>query len=75
LDVLREFHSHFSISKEREVWLRASENFVKKDGQDGNLKNRALDISNMLRNLEIENVFSVGVGGGGFGVSNKKEST
>lgn len=64
-DILRERHPQFSISKNREEWLKASNAQVKKDGQDGGVINRAKDIDQFLIEKGINSVFSVGVGGAG----------
>jgi hypothetical protein len=71
-DVLRENHPLFSVSETREDWLKASESIVKKDGQDGGLKQRAKDIARLFRGLDIRSIFSVGVGGAGLEYQIKK---
>lgn len=62
-DVLREEHPFFSISQNREEWLAASELQVKKDGQDADLRQRAIDIAKLITANRFERIFSVGVGG------------
>ena len=62
-DVLRTGHPHFSISEDREEWLKACELETTKDGQDSNLIKRAKSITEILNCLKIKTVFSVGVGG------------
>lgn len=71
-DVLRETHTHFSVANNREEWLKASEVLIKKDGQDGGLKKRAKDIVNLIEKNKIQQIFSVGVGGGGLEYQIKK---
>ncbi len=71
-DILREHHPHFSISDKREEWLRASENEIKKDGQDGGLVARAKDIVAVLNRLHITSLFSAGSGGAGLEYQIKK---
>lgn len=71
-EALRVGHPHFSISENREEWLRACELKIKKDGQDSNLIKRAQDIVKILDSLKIETVFSVGVGGGALEYQIKK---
>lgn len=62
-DVLRKEHPFFSISQERNEWVATSEIFVKKDGQEELLKERARQIVELLRQKHINRIFSVGVGG------------
>ncbi len=50
----------------------ASENKVKKDGQDGGLIERAMDVVKILGKENINSVFSVGVGGAGLEYQIKK---
>ena len=71
-DMLRKNHPHFSISENREDWLKASEAQVKKDGQDGGLVQRAADIVRIIDQLGITSVFSAGVGGAGLEYQIKK---
>ena len=72
-DVLREEHPHFSISDDREEWLKASEAITQKDGQDGALIRRAKDVVNLVvEQLGITSIFSVGVGGAGLEYQIKK---
>ncbi|KND49436.1 MAG: hypothetical protein AB198_00610 [Parcubacteria bacterium C7867-003] len=71
-DILREQDPHFSISANRDEWLRASENLVKKDGQDGGLINRAKDIVKIIKRERVSSIFSVGVGGAGLEYQIKK---
>lgn len=71
-DTLRTIHPHFSISENREEWLKASEAQVKKDGQDGNLIKRANDVVRIIDQLGVTSVFSVGVGGAGLEYQIKK---
>lgn len=62
-EVLRQEHPFFSISSNREEWLKASEMVVRKDGQDDRLKERAEQIVSILKSKGIIRVFSVGSGG------------
>lgn len=71
-DILRETHPQFSISKDRNEWLRACEVQVRKDGQDMGLARRAHDINLLLKQEGITHVFSVGVGGAGLEYQLKK---
>lgn len=71
-DYLRENHPRFSISEDREEWLRAAESKSNKDGQDGGLVQRAKDIVAILNDLGITTLFSVGVGGAGLEYQIKK---
>lgn len=71
-DALRENHPHFSISQDREEWLKASEVEIKKDGQDGGLVKRANDLVKIFDELFISHVFSAGVGGAGLEYQIKK---
>jgi hypothetical protein len=71
-DVLRRVHPHFSVSPNREEWLRACEVKVKKDGQDGGLLLRAQTIIDLLRENKVTAVFSIGVGGAGLEYQIKK---
>jgi len=71
-NILRQNHPFFSISGDREEWIRVSENIVKKDGQDGSLVQRAKDIVEVLKNNNIRNIFSAGVGGAGLEYQIKK---
>ena len=64
-DTLRESHPHFSISENRQEWVRVNESLVKKDGQDGGLKKRASDVSKTIKDLGATSIFSAGCGGGG----------
>lgn len=64
-DVLRQSHEHFSISENREEWLKAAQALVKKDGQDGGLVQRAKEVVSLIRRLGVTSVFSAGVGGAG----------
>ncbi len=72
-DSLRESDPHFEISEKREEWLKASENLVKKDGQDGGLIKRSEDVVNILNRLGITSMFSVGSGGAGLEYQIKKQ--
>lgn len=63
-DTLRVGHPFFSISTNREEWLKASRLEIKKDGQDSDLIRRAQDVADMLTVRNIKRVFSVGSGGG-----------
>lgn len=71
-DILRRSNPHFSVSAQREEWLRACEVKVKKDGQDGGLHARAQAIVELIRQKGIDVVFSVGVGGAGLEYQIKK---
>lgn len=62
-NMLRQEHSFFSISADRQEWLAASEIAVQKDGQDDTLKLRAHDVVSFLRDKGIQKIFSVGSGG------------
>jgi hypothetical protein len=73
-DVLRKNHPQFSISQDRAEWLRACEAEVKKDGQDGGLKQRAIDVVGLIKKEGIKKIFSVGVGGAGLEYQIKKKS-
>jgi|SRR3989344_2490755 len=77
-DILRKIHSQFSISEDREEWLKSAEGKrtgkenVKKDGQEGNLIQRARDVVDIIDHLGITCVFSLGVGGAGLEYQIKK---
>lgn len=71
-DFLRANDPHFSIALDREEWLMASENKVKKDGQDGKMIERAKYISEIVKNNNSEVLFSVGSGGAGVEYQIKK---
>lgn len=71
-DELRQNHPHFSISENREEWLKAVQLEIIKDGQDKGLINRAKEISVLLRRENISTLFSVGVGGAGLEYQVKK---
>ena len=71
-DILRQNHPHFSISGNRTEWLHASEGQVKKDGQDGGMVKRAQEIVQVLDDLCIKSIFSLGVGGAGLEYQIKK---
>jgi len=71
-DILRESHPHFSISDNREEWIKVNEQLIKKDGQDGGLKERAKDVAEILKNNHINSVFSAGCGGAGLEYHLKK---
>src|SRR3989344_4365726 len=71
-DILRQSHPHFSISPEREEWLKAAEGEVKKDGQDGGFIQRAKDVVSVIDKLGVASVFSLGVGGAGLEYQIKK---
>ena len=71
-DLLREEHPHFSVSPNREEWLRAAEVVEKKDGQDGGLIRRAKEVASVLKEKSITSLFSVGVGGAGLEYQIKK---
>ena len=71
-DILRQNHPHFSISEDREEWLKAAEGVVKKDGQDGGLIKRAGEIEGVIRENNIKSIFSLGVGGAGLEYQIKK---
>lgn len=71
-DVLRTSHPHFSISENREEWLKACESEIKKDGQDTGLIKRAGDVVNILERLKLKSLFSVGSGGAGLEYQIKK---
>ncbi len=71
-DVLRESHPHFSIADTREEWIKVNELLIKKDGQDGGLKERAKDVAEILKNNNIKSVFSAGCGGAGLEYHLKK---
>lgn len=62
-DALRKGHPFFSISPNREEWLKASRLEIKKDGQDTDLIRRARDIADVLAAQRIQRIFSVGSGG------------
>jgi len=72
-DELREKHPHFSVSSNRQEWLRSVELKVTKDGQDNGLIKRAEDIVNLLKKENIKSVFSTGVGGAGLEYNIKKQ--
>ncbi len=71
-DVLRSEDEHFSISINREEWLRASLGQVRKDGQDGGFIERAKEIADFLERNNIKELYSVGVGGAGLEYQIKK---
>jgi hypothetical protein len=71
-DVLRQTHPDFSISENREEWLKASESEIHKDGQDRSLKKRAQDVVDVINRLGVHSLFSVGIGGGGLEYQIKK---
>lgn len=62
-DTLRENHPFFSISEDRDEWLKASELAVTKDGQDRELPQRAEDVARLIQERGFDRVFSAGVGG------------
>ncbi len=72
-DELRENHPHFSVSSDRQEWLKSVELKVTKDGQDNGLVERAKDIVSLLKKENIKSVFSVGVGGAGLEYQIKKQ--
>ena len=71
-DALRKNHPHFSISENREEWLKAAELQVKKDGQDGGMIKRAHEVAKIIDKLGITSLFSAGVGGAGLEYQIKK---
>jgi hypothetical protein len=71
-DVLRETHPQFSISENREEWIKACNAQIKKDGQDGGLILRAKDVCSLIVDKGYDKVFSVGVGGAGLEYQIKK---
>ena len=71
-DALRQSHPHFSISENRDEWLRAAEAQVKKDGQDGALPVRAKEVVRIIDELGVQTLFSAGVGGAGLEYQIKK---
>jgi len=62
-DALRVSHPHFSITSERESWVRQCELGINKDGQDGCLNARAVEIVDLLKANKFTSIHSVGVGG------------
>jgi len=64
-DALRISHPHFSISENREEWLKSCRVEIKKDGQDGGLVSRANDVTKVINRLGVTHISSVGVGGAG----------
>ncbi len=72
-DELRENHSHFSVSSDRQEWLKSVELKVTKDGQDNGLIKRAGDIVSLLKKENVKSVFSTGVGGAGLEYQLKKQ--
>ena len=62
-DALRVSHPHFSITSERESWVRQCELGINKDGQDGRLNARAVEIVDLLKANKFTSIHSVGVGG------------
>ena len=71
-DALRRVHPHFSISENREEWLKASEVQMHKDGQDRGLPVRAREVVRIIEELGITTLFSAGVGGAGLEYQIKK---
>lgn len=71
-NILRQNHPHFSISEDREEWLKACQGLIKKDGQDGGLKQRSKDIIDIIENLGVSSILSLGVGGAGLEYHIKK---
>lgn len=71
-DELRKNDEHFSISENREEWLKAAEGLVRKDGQDGDFINRAREIVKIIDDKKIKTLLSVGVGGAGIEYQIKK---
>lgn len=69
---LRDSHPRFSISDDRDEWVKASELEIIKDGQDTELINRASEIVQLLKAKDIKTLFSVGVGGAGLEYQIKK---
>jgi hypothetical protein len=63
LDTLRVSHPHFSFISERESWVRQCELGINKDGQDGCLNERAVEIVDLLKANKLTSIHSVGVGG------------
>lgn len=72
-DELRENHPHFSVSSDRQEWLKSVELKVTKDGQDNGLVERAKDIVTLLKKENIKSIFSTGVGGAGLEYQIKKQ--
>lgn len=64
-DELRENHPHFTVSSDRDEWLKAVELKIVKDGQDNGLVSRAKDVVSLLIKENINTIFSTGVGGAG----------
>ncbi len=71
-DELRENHPHYTVSDDRDEWLKAVELEIVKDGQDKGLISRAKDIVSLLIKEKIKTVFSTGVGGAGLEFQIKK---
>jgi hypothetical protein len=71
-DTLRAVHPDFSISPNRDEWLKASELEIRKDGQDSALKKRAQEVVRLIDSEKITALFSVGVGGAGLEYQIKK---
>lgn len=69
---LRDNHPHFSISQDRDEWIKAAELKIVKDGQDNGLIQRAEEIVRFLEKECIATLFSVGVGGAGLEYQIKK---
>ena len=64
-DLLRSSEPLFSIPDTREEWVAVSEHAIRKDGQDARLQERAHDIVALLKEKNINSVFSIGAGGAG----------
>lgn len=61
-DALRTQHPHFVIADDREEWIASLDHM--KDGQDPALKDRAIEICELLRTKGMADLHSIGVGGG-----------
>jgi hypothetical protein len=71
-DALRQSHPNFSISENRDEWLRAAEGLDHKDGQDRGLLKRGKDVSDLISRMDMKKIISLGVGGGGLEYQIKK---
>lgn len=78
-DILRTQDEHFSISENRNEWLRAVEGKlsrangdIKKDGHSGSFIPFSKDVIEFIRSKGFKRVFSVGVGIGGLEYQIKK---
>ncbi len=59
---LRERHPHFSIPRERNEWVNMCELGIGRDGLDGSLNTRAVEIVDLLTRSGFNRMHSVGVG-------------